>query len=149
MVGRANSDAVTALFSQKLTGGAAPPKLQSVGSKGQTKFGATTDAGSAARPIGAFSARTVTVVPDEDCGATWVEEATTLVPDTHVEHPATEIPDPDDMDDEWIERFLFEGEGGAQMSPHDEAEGGAEILEAGTEPEPEHSEPLAKRPREE
>ena len=156
MVGRANSDAVTALFSQKLTGGAAPPKLQSGGSKAQTKFGATTDAGSAARPIGAFSVRTVTVVPDEDCGATWVEEATTLVPETHVEHPATELPDADDMDDEFIWRFLTEDdevEGGAQLSPqqpdtNDEAEGGTEILEAG-EPEPEYnSEPLAKRSRE-
>ena len=67
MVGNANSEAVTALFNQKLTGGAAPPKLQSagIGSKAmQTKFGEAEFAGSEARPIGAFSVRTVTVGPD-------------------------------------------------------------------------------------
>ena len=132
MVGNANSEAVTALFNQKLTGGAAPPKLQSagIGSKAmQTKFGEAEFAGSEARPIGAFSVRTVTVGPDEDGDATWVEEATTLVPETCVEHPATEVPD-DDIEEFF--QFLIEDDG-ATCVRHDEDGGG--LLDEGIEPE--------------
>lgn len=134
MVGNANSEAVTALFNQKLTGGAAPPKLQSagIGSKAmQTKFGEAEFPGSEARPIGAFSVRTVTVGPDEDGDATWVEEATTLVPETCVEHPATEVPDDDD---EWFQFLTSAAEDdGATCVRHDEDGGG--LLDEGIEPE--------------
>lgn len=73
-----------------MSAGRGPPSAIAAGGK-SVKHGA---AGSQACPIGAFSCRTVTMVADDD--STVLEGATTVVPETCVEHPPTELPEDDD-----------------------------------------------------
>ena len=87
-VSSANTNAVNAIFNQKL-GSARWP----IGALGRAKFGSErTKLESERAPIGAFMARAATVIPEgfdgtwveeatvlpEECDGTWVEEATVL-----------------------------------------------------------------------